>query len=570
MKIKRILCALVAVMMLATSAFAATSNVIKIDGVASDSDITINVIYPDGYSDLGTVYVIPVGEDDENLELAANGDLSSAVFVGECDTVSSNVTYTFRMPTNAADGVYAVVIDGGNVGLESNTKKFMFNKSETAVADEIEALGKAVDPVAALNAGVANNVWYIDQAANTPAVATLTKSLAEDAVEGADVEDAFTVACALAGTLSDAELADLVENYEDVLDVNASDDAYIEYEEKVIAVFGDLLEEGDLDTKADIQEKFNTACALIALNEADENEIIGVFETYKTVFGVDLTGDYLIVNKTLFAQKFVDPTFESINDVQTAFENALEDLVPTVTPAPGGGSGGGGGGGGGGGNAGGSNASTTPSIVGTPEAGGIVADLTDSEPSFNDIDNHWAESYVEYVFESHIMNGYPDSTFRPDAAITREEWAKVVLNAFGFQVADGDCDLVDVNKNEWYYPYVSTAYELGIVKGISSDTFGTGQAVTRQDAMVMINRAYSMLYNISTSHLATVITAEAKAAVSFEDMDQVADYADDAIRTFAVIEVINGYEDGTLKPNGKITRAESAKIIKALLDAVDR
>lgn len=558
MKIKRILCALVAVMMLATSTFAATSNVIKIDGVAAGSDITINVIYPDGYSDLGTVYVIP----EAALTAASEGDLSSAVFVGESDTVSSNVTYTFRMPAGAADGVYAVVIDGGNVGLESNTKKFMFNKSAEAVSDAIDALASASDPVAALNAGVASNVWYIDQTANSDEVAALTKSLAEDATEGTDVEDAFAAAVALTGNASDDELADLVENYDDVLGVDTSDDAYIEHEEKVIETFGNLLDEETPATKEDVQEKFNEACALTALNEASEEDVIDVIEEYGTTLGVDLTGKYLVADKALLAEKLADATFNDTDDVISKFNSVLDELVPDSIPAPGGGSGGGGGGGGGG--------NTTPSIVGTPEAEEVISGITDSEASFNDISGHWAEDIVEYVFESHIMNGYPDDSFRPDDAITREEWAKVVLNAFGFQIVDGDCDLVDVNRNEWYYPYVSTAYELGIVKGISADAFGTGQAVTRQDAMVMINRAYSMLYNISTSHLATVITAEAKAAVSFEDMEQVADYAEDAIRTFAVIEVINGYEDGTLKPNGKITRAESAKIIKALLDAVDR
>ena len=114
MKIKRILCALVAVMMLTTSAFAA-SNVIKIDGVASGSDITINVTYPDGYTDLGTVYVIP----EAALTAASEGDLSSAVFIDECDVVTTNPVYTFKMPANAESGLYAVVIDGGVVGLES-------------------------------------------------------------------------------------------------------------------------------------------------------------------------------------------------------------------------------------------------------------------------------------------------------------------------------------------------------------------------------------------------------------------------------------------------------------------
>ena len=556
MKLNRILCVLIAVTMLTTSVFAATSNVIKIDGVAPDSEITISVSYPAGHYARGKVYVIP----ESAMEDASEGDLSTAVYIDESDVLTSNPVFKFKMPATA-NGLYAVVIDNGVPGNKDNTKYFMYNNDSAAVTSKINAFIGAADPVTALSAGAADT-WYIDQSdsayvANPAAVAALTKSLAANATEGGDIADAYVVACAIVGADSDAEIMDAVNNYNDILGVNVSDAAYAKYELKVIETFHNLVAINKPATKTAVQEQFRTACALTALNEAGVESIISVLQDYNDIFVLDFNGDYINVNTLKLAEAFVSPNFQSVEQVKTKFSTTVAALKGPGT-APGGGA-----------PSGGSGASSA--VIGSDKGQEIIDSIVKVDPTFTDISGHWAEVYIEYVFESHIMNGDPIGTFRPDDAITREEWAKVVLNTFGISVEDAECSFKDVSEKDWFYPYVARAFELGIIKGISKDEFGAGLKVSRQDAMVMLNRAHSMLYDYATDPELAVILSEANLnSVTFEDIDSVSEYADEAIRKFAILKVINGYEDGTVRPNGNITRAESAKTIKALLDFVDR
>ena len=58
------------------------------------------------------------------------------------------------------------------------------------------------------------------------------------------------------------------------------------------------------------------------------------------------------------------------------------------------------------------------------------------------------------------------------------------------------------------------------------------------------------------------------ADITFTDKDDVAEYASDALKALISMGVIGGYEDGSFKPEQTITRAETAKMILTLLDAV--
>lgn len=58
------------------------------------------------------------------------------------------------------------------------------------------------------------------------------------------------------------------------------------------------------------------------------------------------------------------------------------------------------------------------------------------------------------------------------------------------------------------------------------------------------------------------------ADITFTDKDDVAEYASDALKALISMGVIGGYEDGSFKPEQTITRAETAKMIMTLLDAV--
>lgn len=101
----------------------------------------------------------------------------------------------------------------------------------------------------------------------------------------------------------------------------------------------------------------------------------------------------------------------------------------------------------------------------------------DFKSSFSDMDNHWANSYVEVATGLEIIKGYEDGTFRPDEAVTYPEAITMILRALGYT----DESLV----GDWPYDYLVKAGDLGILKDIE---MSDGEA-SRGDISLIIYEA---------------------------------------------------------------------------------
>ena len=115
-----------------------------------------------------------------------------------------------------------------------------------------------------------------------------------------------------------------------------------------------------------------------------------------------------------------------------------------------------------------------------------------------------------------------------------------------------DCSFEDVPEDSWYYGYVAKANELGIVNGISNEKFGTGQPITRGDMAVILDRAFDL-------------AADPNNEVSFEDENEIPDYAADSVKTLSSLGIINGFDDGCFRPAEQASRAQAAVVIYNIL-----
>ena len=214
---------------------------------------------------------------------------------------------------------------------------------------------------------------------------------------------------------------------------------------------------------------------------------------------------------------------------------------------------GGGNGGGNGGNKGGNVISTTimPTVGTDKQETGVVAPAEDY--SFSDVPvHHWAYEEITQFSKGKIINGFADKTFRPDAFITREQFTKIIMEAFGIKDAEAKSTFDDVNEKDWYYRYVSSAYDMGIVKGIGENRFGVGENITRQDAAVILKRCLDKT-NV------TIHQTDKKS--DFKDKSSISDYANESIELLYSAGIIQGMEDGTFEPMAYITRAQATKMI---------
>lgn len=257
-------------------------------------------------------------------------------------------------------------------------------------------------------------------------------------------------------------------------------------------------------------------------------------------------------NYGYFASAGNDP---SLAVVKTQYEAAYAAYATTGgTPAPGGGSGGSGGGGGassgiGGGNKPednvsiGSNLNPIPTID-NPKSEHPAAPFKDISAEFS-----WAQDSIDRLRSYGVIQGDGDGNFRPGAGISREEFLSMLFKVFGIDTKASNSNFSDVNKNEWYYGAVSTAYNMGIVKGYTDGRFGIGDTISRADMAVMICRAMEVLnHDIEQTEVAMV----------FNDATKIPDYAYESIAKLQRAGILNGDTHGYYNPLDKVNRAESA------------
>ncbi len=231
--------------------------------------------------------------------------------------------------------------------------------------------------------------------------------------------------------------------------------------------------------------------------------------------------------------------------------------VVTGGGAAGGAGGGAGGGGGGvaGGVAGGNKYDSNDTTISGEIAGGTVNQERVEKPEdFHDLGSvPWAESSIRALRNMGIVNGNGDGTFAPNRTVTREEFLKMILQAAGIPTRNTfGVTFLDVDKDAWYYEYVATAYELGIIKGQSEEYFGIGEQIIRADMAVIIKR---VLDYKQIQVEGTVVP------FVYADFDTIPQYARESVDILSQAGLMNGVGENKFAGDASATRAEAAVAI---------
>ncbi len=163
--------------------------------------------------------------------------------------------------------------------------------------------------------------------------------------------------------------------------------------------------------------------------------------------------------------------------------------------------------------------------------------------------DHWAKSYIDNLSGKKYVSGYEDGTYKPDNYVTRAEFAKILTNIFG-NIDKSGVTVADVADSAWYADTMKIAVKAGYVTGYSDGTVKPEANITRQEAAVMVYRAWGL---------------SPEGELNFTDKNEIADWAANQVATLSAKNVLNGYSDGSFKPNNNITRAEVAKIISCAI-----
>ena len=177
-----------------------------------------------------------------------------------------------------------------------------------------------------------------------------------------------------------------------------------------------------------------------------------------------------------------------------------------------------------------------------------------------DLKNYeWAEASINYLSELGVVSGVGNGLFEPSRDVTREEFTKLLCEAFKLSDGDREINFTDVPKDAWYKNYVSCAVANGIVNGISDDLFGSGNKITREDMAVMIFRALKCVGKDMNS-----------GAINFNDYNEIADYAQEAVALLAGTGIVNGVGNSNFAPKSAASRAEAAVIIYRCIELLEQ
>lgn len=109
--------------------------------------------------------------------------------------------------------------------------------------------------------------------------------------------------------------------------------------------------------------------------------------------------------------------------------------------------------------------------------------------NYSDVDiDQWFNNAISTLSNMELINGYPDGTFRPDAYITRAEFAKIAAGFFDYATSYQQGTYVDVDANAWYADYIAAAVDLGLINGYPDGTIRPDVGIIRAEACTIVNR----------------------------------------------------------------------------------
>ena len=182
-------------------------------------------------------------------------------------------------------------------------------------------------------------------------------------------------------------------------------------------------------------------------------------------------------------------------------------------------------------------------------------DITDVFKDTDDVD--WAKDAISALYKKGIISGRTSDSFEPNSPITREEFIKILLGVLEIKPIWNMTAFKDVDKDAWYYDWVSTAEKFGITNGISNDLFGTGNNITREEAAATLMRGCSAV--------GIAIDSNADNKTNFSDYGEISEWAITAVSDLSSAGIINGRDNNRFEPQDTITRAESAKLLYGIL-----
>ena len=356
-------------------------------------------------------------------------------------------------------------------------------------------------------------------------------------------------------TAGQVEEAILKNNFYYALDINS--ELFVEYKNQIYASMTQKEFNGLADLRKHVLDKQFYYKSEYVLNKF--NLLINYLyatsflEEFSDVIGYDIEKYNAISDKEAFSIDFMNEkmSMKTLEDIR----HYINSYIPPKTSNTGSGAGIGTG----------SSGSSSTSLKIHPS---LEQEFKETKPVsvFKDIElSHWAYYDILFLSARKIISGYEDGNIKPNSNITRAEFIKMILAAFSIKVTDEtDAEngslFSDIKVGDWYYPYMATAGRDSIILGDGDNLCYPEKNITRQEMCVVIYRIIKQK---------GIKLQAVEGPIAFTDANDIQDWALHAVMQLQSFGIISGTPELAFLPLSNATRAETSKILTAIIRKVE-
>ncbi len=193
----------------------------------------------------------------------------------------------------------------------------------------------------------------------------------------------------------------------------------------------------------------------------------------------------------------------------------------------------------------------------------------DEELPFADVKvDDWFYEDLKVVYDHKILTGTSDSTYSPSIPVTRAMMITSIFKFSGEEEFEEDIPFADVEKGTYYYFSVVWGKYHDIVKGLGA-SYNPNSSITRQDMIVMLFR-YDKRFVENINDGDFYNNTPSNALKAYKDMDEVSEYAVEAMNWAVDKDIFQGRKADVLAPKSTLTRAELATVMARYLEIEDK
>ncbi|WP_161601331.1 DUF7594 domain-containing protein [Paenibacillus luteus] len=194
--------------------------------------------------------------------------------------------------------------------------------------------------------------------------------------------------------------------------------------------------------------------------------------------------------------------------------------------------------------------------------GNSVYTIMEYTKSFADLNGHWARQDIELLASKLVLNGKTEVSFMPDTPVTRAEFTGLLVRSLNLSSAMlAESPFSDIKAENWFMDSVRSAAHAGLINGLGNGEFQPNATITREQMAVMIERAMKLVSKKNGK--------EGKKPIAFADGPNISAWAKEAVGAIVEAGIVNGVTNQLFAPQEMATRAETAVMLKRLLQYLE-